>query len=145
MNIDYTESQLCKAFVREVHYLQQCNQFSAPFKLIHIANERLKTNNKHLDQHYTGHLISMGMILGVPDYLISYQHGYHAWIEMKKCSKSRVQPSQKAFKQHCESMNIPHLITWEIDKAIAFIRLHGETSKKINEILNSLETPIDRI
>ncbi|GEM_PF-5911582 len=116
-----TEAKLCKRFMRELSDLYACNFFSTPFIIMHIANERKATNNKFMDMLFNKHLKEMGMLKGAPDYIVLFRFGKVACIEFKRDKKSKLSESQKVFKDKCEELTIPYLMTYEITEAIGWI------------------------
>jgi hypothetical protein len=116
-----TEAKLCKKFVQEIEQMQALSLFPAPFILIHIANERKSTGNKLMDMLHNKHLKAMGMLTGAPDYLILFRFGKSAAIEFKRDPKCKLSPAQKDFQNSCETLFIPHLVTYSIQEAIGFI------------------------
>lgn len=119
------ESDICKKLVLEVRYLQQLNQLPKGMMLMHIPNEQRGSNNKLRDMLYGKHLKLMGLIPGAPDYCIWYAGGKVAWLEMKRDKTCKQSKNQKEFEQLCIAMETSYLCTYEIDKALEFIKLNA--------------------
>lgn len=109
------EKEICKSFYKQVRLLQQNKYFKKPFFVFHVPNEQ-KTN-----MAYTMHLKSIGLVGGVSDYCI-LKEGGSMFIEFKRNKKCTLTFKQKAFKQICEDLKIPFLVTHTVDDAIEFIK-----------------------
>lgn len=110
------ESKMCEVFYQ--HYLQLRNvrYFENRAFVFHVANER-KTS------YVTGaRLKKMGVVAGVPDYCILLKGGLVAFIEFKRDAKCKLSKSQLYFRDLCDTLEIPYLLTWNIDEAIGFIK-----------------------
>jgi hypothetical protein len=116
------ERDVCKRFI---HYLEERygkDHYDWPFILMHIANERKSTSNKIMDMLYNKSLKSLGMLPGAPDYLIINPFGRVAAIEFKRDKKScKVKDFQLKFKQKCEELLVPYLLTCDPDEAFGWV------------------------
>lgn len=108
------ESDICKAFCKQVKQMQSLRAFKRDFILIHVPNESFTTKG------YRYHLASLGVYKGVADYLILYNGGWVA-IEFKRSKRESQSIHQKAFEIRCNEMNIPYLLTFSIEEAIDFL------------------------
>ena len=110
------EKDLCKAFYNQVKFLQQTNYFKQPFFIFHIPNEQ-RSNIL-----YTMHLKKIGLVSGVADYCIVKKGGNAMFIEFKRNNKCKLSPSQTEFMKLCEDLDIKFLMTWDIERALDFIK-----------------------
>lgn len=115
------ESDLCKMFYSQVCQLKAYNYFKKPFELIHIPNERISSDNSSKDFMYLRALKQMGLVAGVPDYLILLGGGRFGAIEFKRDSKAKLSKNQEVFKDKLEKLEAPFLCTWKVAEAIDFI------------------------
>jgi len=73
---------------------------------------------------YRRHLVAMGMVVGASDYLVLHKNGWAA-IEFKRDDKAKrngLTERQKAFKEQCEQLEIPYLLTCDPHEAVEFIK-----------------------
>lgn len=116
------ESDLCKAFIRNVKKLKAYNYYKTDFEIVHVANERISTGNKVRDSIYGNHLVSMGLYPGVADYFILYKPGRIAAMEFKRDKTAKLGKNQLTFKKRCDDMEIKYICTYDIDEALEFVR-----------------------
>ena len=109
------EKSICKEFYNQVRLRQLYNEFKKDFFIFHIANEQF--NNAG----YTKNLMAMGLRPGVFDYCV-ISEGRVGFIEFKRDSKHKLSPKQVEFKEILEGLGIPHLVTWEVDQAIDWLK-----------------------
>lgn len=115
------EKDICKEFYHKVRTLQQYNAFGFHFFIYHVANEQ------NTNKNYTIELKRMGLRAGVADYCLILPEGRTAYIEFKRdeTSARRKNEGQLAFKEACEQLKVPYLITWDAEVAIEWIRQLG--------------------
>lgn len=82
--------------------------------MIHIANENISS------PAYRSHLKAMGLLPGVPDYMILFEGGV-AFIEIKRDKTCKMTKAQKIFTELLTVFNIPWICTYDKDKVIEFL------------------------
>lgn len=107
------ESALCKDFVTLFKQMVWWRLFDKQLALIHIANENISSPG------YRRHLVAMGLMAGVLDYMILYPGGI-AFIEFKRDAKCKLTKHQLKFIELLKSLNIKYLVTHCVDEAIRF-------------------------
>ncbi len=112
------EKAICKEFYHKVRMLQDYNAFGFHFFIYHVANEQ------NTSQSYTQELKRMGLRAGVADYCLILSGGKTAYIEFKRdeASSRRKNVNQLAFKEICDQLKVPYLLTWDAEVAIEWIR-----------------------
>lgn len=110
------EKDICKSFYHKVRILQEYNQFAFDFYIFHIANEQ------NTSKAYTLNLVKMGLRAGVADYCLLLPKGRVAFIEFKRNCKCKLTDKQKEFLEICNKLEIPHLVAWDADQAIDWIK-----------------------
>lgn len=109
------ERDLCELFYKEIELKRRLNVFNKKMFIFHVANEQ-KT---HIT--YTMMLKRLGLTPGVADYCVLYEGGNVAFIEFKRNEKCKLTQAQESFKNICFELNIPYLVTFNIQEAINFL------------------------
>lgn len=113
------EKDICKLFYRLASEMNELNQFSHKFLIMHIPNERIKTSTK--DTFYSYNQAWMGTKFGCADYLIAWDTGC-AFIEFKRNRKCKMTKNQEVFAANCRELGIPYFLTWDVDEVIDFMK-----------------------
>jgi hypothetical protein len=85
----------------------------------HIANGELRSPAT------AGKLRGLGVRPGAPDLVLvgrSPEHAGAHWMEVKRDAKAKLRPAQAAFQTRCQLLQIPHVVVWSLDMAIAAFR-----------------------
>jgi hypothetical protein len=110
------EADICEAFYAQYEELSLLGEFKSDPLVFHVPNER------RTSQQYGAKLKRMGVLAGVADYCIVHSEGKVAFIEFKRNAKCKLSPAQEHFKNSCEDLKVPYLLTYSADKAIDFLK-----------------------
>ncbi len=116
-----TEHDHCKQFFSEVMFLLNHRQLK-PFIIYHNANERIVDKKKGFVGYFL-RLKAIGMRSGVADYVLTSKDK-SIYIEFKRDKSCKLSREQMKFRDECDMLDIPYLCTYEVEKAIAFVRHH---------------------
>ena len=115
-----TEDELCKQFCYQIECLLLYKQVQ-PFIMFHVPNEREFKKGKGYG-HYNN-LLAIGFKPGVSDYIL--MNGTKTvCIEFKRDKTCKLRPNQVIFKNRCESLGIPYMMTFDVDEALNFVKTH---------------------
>src|SRR5277367_6445028 len=124
---DPKESDICKAFVRQVKTLKGWNQFKSDFELVHNSNESPQSWGMNTKQasNYNIHQWAMGKLAGIADYTIYYRLPDEdfcrcAVIEFKRYATKadKLGENQAKFYKRTLDLKIPYLLTADVEEAI---------------------------
>jgi len=112
------EDKNCENFFKEYKQLNHLGQFKSEMLVFHVANER-KASIK-----YHAKLARMGVVSGIPDYVVhNYSTGEFAYIEFKRDKKTlKLSPTQQEIFEACRYYNRPYLLTYQPGEAIDFLK-----------------------
>jgi hypothetical protein len=110
------EADICQEFYAQYEELSLLGQFKSDPLVFHVPNER------RTSQQYGAKLKRMGVVSGVGDYCVVYEGGRVAFIEFKRNAKCKLSIAQEHFKNSCEDLKVPYLLTYRVDEAIDFLK-----------------------
>lgn len=110
------EKDICKLFYKQFQELKALNYLNRNICIFHVPNEQYTSIG------YTRNLKAMGLTAGVADYCVLLPQGRVAFIEFKRHKNFKLSEPQIVFRDNCKVLNIPYLVTCNIEEAIEWVR-----------------------